>query len=76
MQVHLGGHLSWYDPDKRAWLEVAQPQPDTPRSVAERLGIPIGEIAITTVNRVLVDMEEVLVHDGDILEFYSPMGGG
>jgi hypothetical protein len=76
MRIHLGGHLSWYDPEKRAWLDVAQPEPATPRAVAERLGVPLGEIAIVTVNRVLVHLEEVLVSDGDTLEFYSPVGGG
>ena len=27
MRIHLGGHLSWYDSEKRDWVERSQPVP-------------------------------------------------
>lgn len=76
MRVHLGGHLSWYDPSKRSWLDVDLAGPLTLRALALQLGIPVGEIAFATVNRALASLDDVLVSGDDVVEFFSPMGGG
>lgn len=89
MRVHLGGHLSWYDPDKRAWLELdartvleasanqgRQSGPLTPAGVAQQLGLPRGEIALVAVNGRVVDPEAVQLTPDDRVEFYPPIGGG
>jgi sulfur carrier protein ThiS len=76
MRVHLGGHLSWYDPQKRTWLELAQPAPMALLEVVRRLGIPAAEIAVATVNGRAVDLEMGLAADGDTVEFFAPVGGG
>jgi sulfur carrier protein ThiS len=76
MQVHLGGHLSWYDPQKRAWLDLSQPAPIALLDLARRLSLPEAEIAIAVVNGRAVDLETTSARDGDRVEFYPPLGGG
>ena len=76
MRIHLGGHLSWYDPQKRSWLELAMPQPIALLRLAHHLGVPVAEIAVVTVNRRAVDLATAVATDGDTVEFFSPIGGG
>lgn len=76
MRVHLGGHLDWYDPQKRAWLDVPVQGSITLLSLAERLGVPAGEIAIVTVNRRIAELETDSARDGDTVEFFPAVGGG
>jgi hypothetical protein len=76
VRIHLGGHLNWYDSEKRAWLELTQPQPIALMDLARRLGVPVAEIAIATVNRRAVDLATAAAAEGDTVEFFSPIGGG
>jgi hypothetical protein len=76
MRVHLGGHLSWYDPQKRSWLELAQPRPIAVLVLARQLGVPEAEIAVVTVQRRAVDLTTAVATDDDMVEFYPPIGGG
>ncbi len=76
MQIHLGGHLSWYDPQKRNSLEVPLPQPIPLLELAQELGLPAGEIAIVVVNGQAIELEQARVSDGDRVELYPPVGGG
>ncbi len=76
MRVHLGGHLSWYDAQRRAWLDLAQPAPVRLVDLADRLGLPHGEIAITVLNGRAVDPATTAAAGEDRVEFYSPLGGG
>jgi sulfur carrier protein ThiS len=87
VRVHLGGHLSWYDPARRSWLEL-QPAtilkngldgpsgPLTPAHLSRSLGLPRGEIALVAVNGHIVDPDAVTLAPGDTVEFYPPIGGG
>jgi sulfur carrier protein ThiS len=76
MQIRLGGHLSWYDPQKRNLLEVPLPQSIPLLELARELGLPAGEIAIVVVNGQAVELEHARVSDGDRVELYPPVGGG
>ncbi len=76
MRVHLGGHLSWYDPQKRSWLEVSQAAPLRLIDLAARLGLPPAEISIVAVNGQAVNLAEGVATDADRVEFFSPLGGG
>ncbi len=87
VRVHLGGHLSWYDIQRRAWLEL-QPTtvlpgrpldpavPLTPADIARYLGLPRGEIALVAINGVVVDPDVARLAPDDRIEFYPPIGGG
>ncbi len=79
MRLHLGGHLAWYDPERRSWLDVAVSQPTSVRALAAQLHLPVAEIAIVALNGKPVpppDVWDLQVSDGDRLELYPPMGGG
>jgi hypothetical protein len=76
MRIHLGGHLSWYDREKRDWLDLEQPAPISLRDLAALLGVPPAEVAVISVNRRLAYWDGAPVADADIVEFYPPMGGG
>ena len=76
MRLHLGGHLSWYDPQKRSWLELAVSEPVALIELVRQLKLPPEEIALTVVNGHAVSLDEVRVSDGDRVELYPPIGGG
>ncbi len=76
MQLHLGGHLSWYDPQKRSWLDVPLAVPTALADVIAALGLPPGDIAVAAVNGQAVDMAATRVCDADRVELYPPVGGG
>ncbi len=76
MRLHLGGHLAWYDPQKRSEVEVNLTEPVRLQDVLSRLGLPLGEISIASVNGTMVDMETARVQDKDKVEVFPPIGGG
>jgi sulfur carrier protein ThiS len=76
MRIHLGGHLGWYDGEKRDWLTVEQPLPISLPDLAAALGVPAEEVAIIAVNRRLAHWDDPPVSDADVVEFFPPMGGG
>ena len=76
MRLHLGGHLSWYEPQRRSWLDLAQEEKVSLLELALRLGVPAGEIALAVVNGRLVPLEQTLVSGDDRVELYPPMQGG
>ncbi len=76
MRLHLGGHLSWYDPQRRAWLDVPLAGPAALADVIAMLGLPAGEIAVAAVNGQAVELAQARVCDADRVELYPPVGGG
>ena len=76
MKVHLGGHLAFYDPEKRSRFEVHLEAETALLDLVRELGIPEAEIAIAAVNRTVVSLAEARVGDADRLDLYSAMGGG
>lgn len=76
MHLRLGGHLSWYDPQKRSSFEVSLVQPTLLMDVVQKLGLPVGEIAMAVVNGQVVSMDQTRLMDEDRVELYPPIGGG
>ena len=76
MRLHLGGFFSFYIPQHPQWVEVELTEPRPLRQVLEVLGIPIGEVNLTVVNRELVELSEAVVTNDDEVRIYPPMGGG
>ncbi len=76
MQLHLGGHLGWYAPQKQSRLQVHLDEPVALLSLLERLKIPAAEIAVVTVNRQAVELADARVSDSDSVELFPPIGGG
>jgi sulfur carrier protein ThiS len=76
MELHLGGQLAFYDPEKRSRVTVPL-ETDAPlREVLCRLGIPEAEVGLAAVNRQVVRLEEAVVRDSDRVDLYPPMDGG
>jgi sulfur carrier protein ThiS len=76
MDVHLGGHLAFYDRAKRSRFEVRLESDAALLDLIQRLGIPEEEIALAAVNGTLVSLAEARVGDADRLDLYPPMSGG
>jgi sulfur carrier protein ThiS len=76
VKIHLGGHLNFYDAEKRAWLEMHTPKPISIDELRAILGLPGGEIMLVAVNGTVIESLDTLVSDEDRVEFYSPIGGG
>ena len=76
MEVHLGGHLAFYDREKRSWFEVHLEAETALLDLIRELGVPEAEIAIAAVNRTVVSLAEARVGDADRLDLYPPMSGG
>ncbi len=76
MLVHLRGHLSWYDPQKRSQFEFRLNEPLALADLLERIGIPTAEIAVAAVNGQAVDIATARLSDADRLDLLPPVGGG
>jgi len=76
MRLHLGGHLNWYEPHRRSWLDLSLPKTLSLVELVHRLGLPREEIAIVVVNGQTVSLENAQVSNGDQVELYPPLGGG
>lgn len=76
MHLHLGGHLGWYAPDRQSRLEVHLDEPVSLVTLLGQLKIPVAEIAVATVNRKAVELEDAQVSDSDSVELFPPVGGG
>jgi molybdopterin converting factor small subunit len=76
VKVHLGGHLGFYEPERRANFEVRLAEPTAAIELVRVWGIPAGEVFLATVNNAVVDLDTAIVTDGDQLSLYPPAGGG
>lgn len=76
MKLHLGGHLSFYEPQRRAWIELALAAPQRLDDLLADLQIPATEVALVVINGKLAQEDMLLISDDDQIELYPPMGGG
>lgn len=76
MRLHLGGHLSWYDAQRRADVEVCLAGRMRLLDLLRELGVPRGEVMVAAVNGRAVVIEDAWVADGDKVDLYPPIGGG
>ncbi len=76
MEVHLGGHLAFYEREKRSRFQVHLEARTGLLELVRALGIPEAEIALAAVNRTVVPLDDAQVDDADRLDLYPPMSGG
>ena len=76
IELHLGGHLAFYAPQKKSSFSIPIDQPTELDVILHQLGIPLAEVAIVAVNGELVNLATTRVNPGDRIELYPPMGGG
>ena len=76
MEIHLGGHLAFYEREKRSRFSVHLPARTPLLDLVRALGIPEAEIDLATVNLTVVTLHEAEVEDADRVDLYPPMSGG
>jgi sulfur carrier protein ThiS len=76
VRVHLGGHLNYYDPERRAWLDVPAAEPLSLLALCTLLRVPPEEVGVAAVNGAAAPLEEACAGDSDTVEFFPPIGGG
>lgn len=76
MRIFLGGHLTFYHPQKDKWLDVDIEGPTALIEILERSGIPLGEVHLVVINNQQVDIQDAVVSDQDEVQVYSAVGGG
>jgi sulfur carrier protein ThiS len=76
MELHLGGHLGYYGPERQSVVHVRLEGRTPLVEVLRSLGIPGAEVAIAAVNGEIVRLDDAAVVDGDVVHLYPPVSGG
>ncbi len=76
MRIYLGGHLSFFHPHKKQWLEVEISEPILLSVILEKYGIPLGEVQLVVINQEIVDLAKAIVSSQDQVKLFSAVGGG
>ena len=76
MEIHLAGHLNWYDADQRSSFEITIAERCSLLDLLGKLGVPAGEVAIALLNDKQVDVKSAWLENGDRLALYPPAAGG
>jgi len=75
LTVRLYGDLRRYLPEGKDSLLLEAPEGTTVLSMLEQAGISPGEVWVVRANKKVV-AEDQLLHDGDDVEVFEPVGGG
>ena len=76
MHLYLGGHLNYFDAQQRVNIEIDLVGKQQLADVLDRLKIPIGEVALITINGEVLSLEDAWIKQEDHVQVYPPMGGG
>ena len=73
--VKLYGNLKKYLPEKKESAQMEIAEGTTIAALLAQLSIPDSEVWMSAINDTVVDAA-TLLHDGDLLEVFEPVGGG
>ncbi len=76
VQIHLGGHLAFYSPQKQSRFSISIDEPVELTAILQNLGIPSAEVVLVVVNGELLDLASAKIRPDDSIELFPPMGGG
>lgn len=76
MRIYLGGHLSFFHPQQKRWLEISIEGPKALSEILDQAGIPREEVHLVSINGGAVDLKDAVVSPADNVRLYSPVGGG
>ena len=76
MILRLGGHLSFYVPQKASELKIEIPSKTPLVELLQRLHIPADEVALVVVNGEQVELDKADIGDPDRVQLFPPIGGG
>ena len=76
MILRLGGHLSFYAPQKASELELEVPARLPLAELLQRLHVPENEVALVVINGQHVELNDAYICNQDRVQLYPPIGGG
>jgi len=76
MILRLGGHLSFYAPQKASELELEIPARIPLTELLQGLNVPAGEVALVVINGEQVELKDAYISDQDRVQLFPPIGGG
>ncbi len=76
MKLKVGGALSFYTPAHARLVEVKLDKSTQLTDVLYKIGIPVGEVYIVSVNGELADLNEAFISPDDEVSVYSAVDGG
>ena len=76
VMLTLGGHLSFYDTQKRSHLMLSLTQPISLSELLAQLGIPVSEVDLVAVNGEQSNLAEAWITPGDKVALYPADGRG
>ena len=77
MQLYLGGHLNWYDSQKRRSFTVVLEKSTPLTDVLIRVNVPLHEVAICIVNtKAVFSLDKVILNDDNKVDLYPFVDGG
>ena len=76
LQLHLAGHLAWYDKQKRSRFQVPLEKEIALTELMQQLGVPPAEVAIAVVNGAATELAHARVSNNDRVDLYPPVDGG
>jgi sulfur carrier protein ThiS len=76
MIIYLDRYFNFYTHNPNPWIEVEVEEPVMLSVVLARVGIPIAEVYLASVNDEAVDSKTVWVSRSDQVKIYPPFGGG
>ena len=76
MILRLGGHLSFYAPQKASELEMEIPARTPLVELLQRLNVPTDEVALVVINGEQVELKDAYICNQDRVQLFPPIGGG
>ncbi len=76
MKLYTGGYLTFYMPERKHSIDIQLNAPTPLRDILAQVGIPLNEVALTAINGEQVELDTVLVKDGDVVRVFSSVDGG
>jgi sulfur carrier protein ThiS len=76
MKLITGGYLSFYLPGRKNQLQIEIDGPVPLKDVLRESGIPLGEVFLTAINGIMVDLEQATVYPEDVVNVVSAIDGG
>jgi sulfur carrier protein ThiS len=76
MILRLGGHLSFYAPQKETELEIEVQGRTALADLLQRLHVPVEEVALVVINGEQIELSDATISDQDQVQLFPPIGGG
>jgi sulfur carrier protein ThiS len=76
MKLYAGGFLTFYTPGQQPEIEHPLAEAVKLDEILADIGIPVGEVQLTVLNGVIVDLHQAIVRDQDMVKVFPGVDGG